>query len=66
MDCSGTGKTSLIHKYIHGAFKDEYDVTVGVDFSSKMIVVDGQPVQLQIWDTVHITLFSAVRTSTKR
>lgn len=52
MHCSGTGKTSLIRKYIHGAFKDEYEVTVGVDFSSKTVVIDGQPVQLQIWDTV--------------
>ena len=36
----GTGKTSLIRKYIHGTFRDEYEVTVGVDFSSKTVTVD--------------------------
>jgi|JI9StandDraft_2_1071091.scaffolds.fasta_scaffold310336_2 small GTP-binding protein len=60
---SGTGKTSLIRKYIHGAFKDEYEVTVGVDFSSKTVTVDEQPVQLQIWDTVAMVLVSAARMS---
>jgi len=25
---------------------------VGVDFSSKTVIIDNQPVQLQIWDTV--------------
>jgi GTPase SAR1 family protein len=45
----------LIHKYIHGKFKDEYQVTVGVDFSSKTVLVEEQPVQLQIWDTVQLS-----------
>lgn len=63
--CSGTGKTSLIRKYIHGTFKDEYEVTVGVDFSSKTVIIDSQPIQLQIWDTVPRKSYSAVRMSIK-
>lgn len=57
---SGTGKTSLIHQYIHGKFKDEYQVTVGVDFSSKIVEVDGTPVQLQIWDTCGQDIYKAI------
>lgn len=33
----GVGKTSLIHKYIHGEFLTEYNITVGVDFKSKTV-----------------------------
>lgn len=57
----GTGKTSLIRKYIHGVFKDEYEVTVGVDFSSKIVTINNEPVQLQIWDTVLMRQLSAVK-----
>ncbi len=57
----GTGKTSLIRKYIHGVFRDEYEVTVGVDFSSKIVTINNEPVQLQIWDTVLMRQPSAGR-----
>ena len=43
-------------------FKDEYEVTVGVDFYSKTITVEKEPVQLQIWDTVCFYGCSAGRT----
>ncbi len=33
----GVGKTSLIHKYIHGEFLKDYNITVGVDFKSKTV-----------------------------
>jgi GTPase SAR1 family protein len=49
----GVGKTTLIHKYIHGDFLFDYHITVGVDFSSKTVQLeDSRFVQLQIWDTV--------------
>jgi hypothetical protein len=36
-------------------------VTVGVDFSSKIVLIDEEPVQLQIWDTVIDCSFSVGR-----
>jgi GTPase SAR1 family protein len=50
---SGVGKSSLINRYIKGEFSEQYNVTVGVEFASKMMVLDEKvTVRLQIWDTV--------------
>lgn len=46
------GKSSIMGKLCHDRFSDKYNVTVGVEFESKEINVDGEKVQLQIWDTV--------------
>jgi small GTP-binding protein len=51
---AGVGKTSLVTQYIKGVFKDDYNVTIGVEFYTKPMVVDGSKIQLQIWDTVMI------------
>lgn len=41
-----------------GEFSSHYNVTVGVEFASKSINVDGgKEVKLQIWDTVPIFSF---------
>lgn len=50
----GVGKTTLIHKYLHGEFLNEYNITVGVDFKSRTVHIEDRFVQLQIWDTVNI------------
>ena len=50
----GVGKKTLIHKYLHGDFLNEYNITVGVDFKSKTVHIEDRFVQLQIWDTVNI------------
>ena len=49
---SGVGKTCLIHNYVKGTFKVDYSVTVGVEFYTKNLHIDGNHIQLQIWDTV--------------
>lgn len=42
-------------------FWDRIMVTVGVDFSSKIVTINNEPVQLQIWDTVLMRQPSAGR-----
>lgn len=42
-------------RYLKGEFSESYNVTVGVEFASKMVQVElGVQVRLQIWDTVSI------------
>ena len=48
---AGVGKTSLLNKYVKGQFSYQYKTTIGADFLTKEIVLDGQVVQLQLWDT---------------
>ena len=35
-----------------------HDLTIGVEFGAKMVTVEGEPVKLQIWDTVRLFLSS--------
>jgi len=49
------GKTSLIRRYVENKFKEEYSMSLGVDFLTKTIsFIDnegvGREVALQIWD----------------
>eukprot|EP01126_Amoeba_proteus_P037080 TRINITY_DN3800_c0_g1_i1.p1 TRINITY_DN3800_c0_g1~~TRINITY_DN3800_c0_g1_i1.p1 ORF type:complete len:213 (+),score=30.27 TRINITY_DN3800_c0_g1_i1:46-684(+) len=48
---SGVGKTSLMNQYVHHRFNQQYKATIGSDFLTREVVVDGIRVQLQIWDT---------------
>jgi len=45
------GKTSIIGRYVYGVFNDVYQNTVGIDFLSKSIRLEGRAIRLQLWDT---------------
>lgn len=46
----GVGKTTLINRYITGTFKEDFKMTIGVDFYSKSFPVADKNVSLKIWD----------------
>lgn len=48
---AGVGKTSLLKQYVNKQFSYQYKATIGADFLMKEIMIDGQVVQLQLWDT---------------
>lgn len=47
----GVGKTSLINRYVHKKFNQQYKATIGADFVTKELLFDDKLVSLQIWDT---------------
>lgn len=57
---SGVGKTTLIHSFVSHEFCSDFKSTIGADFSSKTIVVNGITVDLQIWDTAGEERFHSV------
>ena len=42
-------QTSLMQQYVHQKFSTSYKATIGADFLSKDVMIDGKPVTLQIW-----------------
>lgn len=48
---SAVGKTCLLLRYASDSFQTTFITTIGIDFKTKNISVDGKPVRLQIWDT---------------
>ncbi|XP_026224830.1 ras-related protein Rab-7L1-like [Anabas testudineus] len=45
------GKSSFVHRYVNGHFNKAYKMTVGVDFSVKLLHwSDKEKVRLQLWD----------------
>jgi len=48
---TGVGKSSLAQRFVTNSFKAFNESTIGASFLSNMIVIDGKPVKLQIWDT---------------
>eukprot|EP01065_Artemidia_motanka_P017900 TRINITY_DN212_c0_g1_i1.p1 TRINITY_DN212_c0_g1~~TRINITY_DN212_c0_g1_i1.p1 ORF type:complete len:208 (+),score=97.29 TRINITY_DN212_c0_g1_i1:88-711(+) len=48
---SGVGKSSLMNQYVNSKFDSRYKATIGADFLTKDMEVDGTQVTMQIWDT---------------
>lgn len=47
----GVGKTSFLRRYHKDEFSVVYRATIGLDFCSPIIDLQGQQVKLQLWDT---------------
>lgn len=45
------GKSALIYKLVKNKFLNNLCSTVGVDFHMKTLSVDGNPINVQLWDT---------------
>ena len=48
---SAVGKSQLLARFSQNEFSLESKATIGVEFQSRTIVVDGKTIKAQIWDT---------------
>lgn len=46
----GTGKTSMVKRFVHSLFSERYHSTVGVKIDRKVVDVAGAEVTLLLWD----------------
>lgn len=59
----GVGKSCILLRFSENTFSEHHVVTLGVDFGTKQMVVDGQAVKLQIWDTAGQESFRSITKS---
>jgi small GTP-binding protein len=45
------GKTSLLQSFEHETFTNDHEPTIGLAFSQKNVRVNGEDIQMQLWDT---------------
>lgn len=60
---SGVGKSSLVLRWTQDTFAPSLTSTVGVNFKSKKVVLRGEAVQVQVWDTAGQEQFHKITTS---
>ena len=58
---AAVGKTALARRYTEGKFDETYKLTLGVDFFTKSVKVNGQKVKLVIYDTAGQEVFNFIR-----
>jgi len=58
-----TGKTSLVARYVQGIYSDKYQTTVGVKIDKKSIQIEGQDLNLILWDIHGEDEFQKIRMS---
>jgi small GTP-binding protein len=57
---SGIGKTAILHRLVEGAFLDESQPTIGVEFKSFECRTASDLIRLNIWDTAGQEKFRSV------
>ena len=48
---ASVGKSNLLLRYSHGQFREEYQLTIGVEFGSNNVAIDDKIYRIQICDT---------------
>jgi len=60
---TAVGKSCLLQQFTDNRFQPVHDLTIGVEFGSKTIMIDGNAVKLQIWDTAGQEKFRSITRS---
>ncbi|XP_069379690.1 ras and EF-hand domain-containing protein homolog isoform X2 [Paralichthys olivaceus] len=60
---AAVGKSSFLLRICKNEFKINSNATLGVDFQIKTLIVDGEPVLLQLWDTAGQERFRSIAKS---
>ena len=57
---SAVGKSCIVAKYLQGGFDEEFKTTIGIEFGSKDLTINGKVYRLQIWDTAGQESFRSI------
>lgn len=57
---ANVGKSCLLLRFIDNKYRDNHDITIGVEFGMKIIKLDDKLIKLQIWDTAGQEAFRSI------
>ena len=60
---AAVGKSNLLVRYTSGQFKEEYQLTIGVEFGSNNVIIGDNTYRIQIWDTAGQENFRSITRS---
>ena len=60
---SGVGKSNLLSRFTRNEFNLESKSTIGVEFATRKVQVDGKSIKAQIWDTAGQERYRAITTA---
>ena len=60
---SYTGKTNIIKKYFQNSFEEDSRPTVGVEFCSKILNINGKIIKIEVWDTAGQERYKSITTA---
>ncbi|XP_003576660.1 ras-related protein Rab-2-A [Brachypodium distachyon] len=60
---TGVGKSCLMLQFTDKRFQPVHDLTIGVEFGSRMVTIDNRKIKLHIWDTAGQEAFRSITRS---
>jgi len=48
---TGVGKSCLLLQFTDKRFRQQHDLTIGVEFGARTVQINEKNIKLQIWDT---------------
>lgn len=59
----GVGKSCLLLQFTDQRFRQQHDLTIGVEFGSRTVKINDKNIKLQIWDTAGQESFKSITRS---
>lgn len=60
---TGVGKSCLLLQFTDQRFRQQHDLTIGVEFGSRTVKINDKNIKLQIWDTAGQESFKSITRS---
>jgi Ras-related protein Rab-2A len=57
---TGVGKSCLLLQFTDSRFRNDHDLTIGVEFGAKIVNIENKSIHLQIWDTAGQESFRSI------
>ena len=54
------GKSCILLQFTDNKFRNQHELTIGVEFGAKTIQINGKSIKIQIWDTAGQEAFQAI------